>query len=107
MKKETSIVPFEIAVKNMEYNIPEDPQNTTKTGRSSVKNAWNNCTYIDSMGIMWIEKSRIDGILRTNKVFKFFMNCIFVWLCNNKILFPSVSFNLQISFQDFFFSLDH
>ncbi|BFK81753.1 hypothetical protein I3900191A7_18980 [Clostridium baratii] len=67
MKKETSIVPFEIAVKNMEYNIPEDPQNTTKTGRSSVKNAWNNCTYIDSMGIMWIEKSRIDGILRTNK----------------------------------------
>ena len=67
MKKETSIVPFEIAVKNMEYNIPEDPKNTTQIGRSSVKNSWNNCTYIDNMGIMWIEKSRIDGILRTNK----------------------------------------
>ena len=67
MKKEKSIVPFEVSVKDMEYEIPKDPINTTQKGRSSVKNSWNNCTYLDNMGTMWIERSRIDGILRTSK----------------------------------------
>lgn len=67
MHKGKDIIPYSHPVKNMKYNTPEAPANATSKVVTELNNSWNNCCFLDDRGQIWIEISKLNSILRTNK----------------------------------------
>lgn len=66
MNKSKALVPFENPVKEMSYKKPEALANTHKTHITRINNAYNETTYFDNSGVMWIEANKLAEIIRTN-----------------------------------------
>ncbi|AIY80399.1 hypothetical protein U728_911 [Clostridium botulinum 202F] len=67
MNNENALVPFEKSLKDIIFKRPDPLSNTNKTHVTRILNAYNQTTYFDSHGVIWIESTRLADILRTNK----------------------------------------
>lgn len=61
------IVLFKNHVIDMNFEIPDRPENTHKGTCTRVKNAWVNFSHMDDDGIIWVDAERLSDILRTSK----------------------------------------
>lgn len=66
MNKSKALVPFDNPVKELSYKRPEAFPDTHKTHITRINNAYNETTYFDNHGVMWIEASKLAEIIRTN-----------------------------------------
>lgn len=62
--KNNEIIPY---ANPASYDIPTPEEGQYKNTITSIKNAWNNSTYLDNSGKAWVDTENLHSILRTNK----------------------------------------
>lgn len=61
------IIPYAHPASSFSYAIPPSEEGQYKNTITSIKNAWNNSTYLDNSGKAWVDTNNLHSILRTNK----------------------------------------
>jgi len=65
--KNNEIIPYAHPASSFSYDIPPSEEGQYKNTITSIKNAWNNSTYLDNSGKAWVDTENLHSILRTNK----------------------------------------
>lgn len=65
--KNNAIVPYKYPVGDIKYNMPEADEKCYPRTITEINNAWNNCSFLDDNGHVWVAVDRIHSILRTRK----------------------------------------
>ena len=66
--KNNEIVPYSYPVRDINFIIPDKPEEASTKVITELKNSYNKCCFLDEIGQVWFEAEKLHSILRTTKI---------------------------------------